>query len=63
MEEDKEEEEDMADQNLEWMTQGPLALPSALHKMPRQEERMNIKFDPDSIVKAEDHLNNFYLQL
>lgn len=24
---------------------------------------MNIKFDPDSMVKAEDHLDKFYLQL
>jgi len=31
--------------------------------MPKRMERMNIKFEPDSIVKAEDHLDNFYLQL
>lgn len=53
----------MADPNLEWMTQGPLALPNVLHKMPKQAERMNIKFNPNSAVKAEDHLENFYLQL
>ena len=62
-EEEDEEEEEMADPNLEWMTQGPLALPGALHKMPKRLEIMNIKFNLDRIVKAEDHLDNFYLQL
>lgn len=51
----------MANPNLEWMTQGPLALPIFLHKMSKQKERMNIKFNPNSMVKAEDHLDNFYL--
>jgi len=53
-EEEKEDEEDeeMADPNLEWMTQGPLALPTILHKMSKQVKRMNIKFNPDSVVKS-----------
>lgn len=62
-EEDDKEEEEMDDPNLEWMTQGPLTLLVVLHKMMKREERMNIKFDPDSMVKAEDQLDNFYLQL
>jgi len=53
----------MADPNLEWMTQGPLALLADLHKMPKQTERMNIKFNPDITLKVEDHLDNFYMQL
>jgi len=60
-EEEDEEEEEMADPNLEWMTQGPLALPVVLHKMPKRGERMKIKFNPNNAVKAEDHLDNFYL--
>ena len=62
-EEEDEEDEEMADPNLEWMNQGPLALWVVLHKMPKRAERINIKFNPDSTVKAEDHLDNFYLQL
>ena len=62
-EEEDEEEEEMADTNLEWMTQGPLALHAVLHKMPRRAERMNFKFNPDNMVKVEDHLDNLYLQL
>jgi len=32
-EEEEKQEEDMADPNLEWITQGPLALLGVLHKM------------------------------
>jgi len=39
-EEDEEEEKDMADQNLEWMTQGPLVLLGDLYKMPKWSEGM-----------------------
>jgi len=53
----------MVDPNLEWMTQGPLSLPAIPHKMPKRAKRLNIKFNSDSVVKAEDHLDNFYLQL
>jgi len=53
----------MVDPNLEWMTQGPLALLAVLHKIPKQMERMNIKFNPDNTMKAKDHLDNFYVQL
>lgn len=55
VEEDKEEEE-MGDQNLKWMARGPLALLGALHKMPKREERMNINFNLDNVVKAEYNL-------
>jgi len=40
-----------------------LALLAVLHKMLKRVERMNIKFNSDSTVKAKDHLDNFYLQL
>lgn len=53
----------MDNQNLEWLTQGPLALLGSLRKLPKRSERMFKKFDPDSIVKAKYHLDNFYLQL
>lgn len=64
-EEDEEDQEDeeMANANIEWMNWGPLALTDALHKMPKRAERVNIKFNPDSAVKAEDYLDKFYLQL
>lgn len=61
--EEDEEEEELADPNLEWMIEGPLALPVVLHKMQKRAERMNINFNPDSPVNAEDHLDNFYLQM
>lgn len=61
--EEEDEEEDMVDPNLEWMTQGPFALLTILHKMPKRAKRMNIKFKPDNTVKVEDHLDNFYQQL
>lgn len=60
-EEEDKEEEDMADPNLEWMTQAPLVLPAILHKMSKRAKRMNIKFNPDNMMKVEDHLENFYL--
>ena len=62
-EEEEEEEEEMTDQNLEWMTQGPLALLGVLHKMLKWVKRINIKFNPENMVNAKDHLDNFYLQL
>jgi len=58
-----EEEEEMANPNLEWMTQAPLALVAILYKMLKQVERMNIKFNSHNTVKVEDHLDKFYLQL
>jgi len=53
----------MADPNLEWMNQGPLALSVVLHKMMKRTDRMNIKLNPDKTVKVEDHIDNFYIQL
>lgn len=58
-EEEDKEEEDMAEQNLEWMSQGPLALSGAFHRMPNLSERMLTKNDPDSTVKAKDHLESY----
>jgi len=31
--------------------------------MPRHVEKLLMKYDPDEIVKAEDHLDTFYLHL
>lgn len=59
----EEEDEEMVESNIEWMTQGPLSLLDVMHKIPKRAERMNINFNPDSVMKAEDHLDNFYLQL
>jgi len=53
----------MVDPNLEWMTEEPLALLVFLNKILREVERMNIKFNPHSTVKARDHIDNFYLQM
>ena len=63
--EDEEEhrDENMVDQDLDWMTQGPLDLLSILHKMPRHPEKLLMKYVPDNSIKAEDHLDNFYLHL
>jgi len=60
-EEEDEEKEDMANQNMEWMIQGPLALIGSLQKVLKHSKRMIIKFYPNNIVKAEDHLDKFYL--
>lgn len=60
-EEEENNDEDMADQYLDQMTQGPLALSCLLHKMLRHLEKLLRRYDPDKAVKAEDHLNNFYL--
>lgn len=62
-EEEDNEEEDKANQNLDWMNQGPLALPTLLHKMPRHLKKILMKYDPYKRVKDEDHLDNFYLHL
>jgi len=60
-EEDNEEEEGMDDPNLEWMTEGPLALLVVLHNTPMRLDRMDLKFDPNTTVKKEYHLDKFYL--
>lgn len=62
-EEEDEEEYNMVDQNLEWITQGPLALLGVLHKISRHKEKLLTKYDLDKEVKAEDHLYMFYLHL
>lgn len=61
--EEYEEDEEMADPKLEWMTQGPLALPTILHKMSKRAEIVNIKFNLGTSMKAKYHLDNFYLRL
>ena len=50
--EEEYKDEEVANPNLEWMTQGPLALLGSLHKMPKRVERMNIKFNPNSNGKG-----------
>ena len=45
------------------MTQGPLALPGVLHKMPKNSEKLLTKYDLDKIGKDEDHPDNFYLHM
>lgn len=45
-------DKDMDDPNIEWMTVGPLALPAILHKIPRQAEKMNIKFNPNNAMNS-----------
>ncbi len=35
---------------------GLLALPSVFHKMRRHVEKILTKYDPDRVVKADDHL-------
>lgn len=60
-EEEDEEEKDMANQNMEWMTKGPLAVLAALHKIPKNLERMLMMYDPDGVVKAKNHFDNFYI--
>lgn len=62
-EEEDNKEEDMADQNLDRMTQDPLEFLGVLHKVPRHVEKLFMKYDLDKIVKVEEHLDNFYLHL
>ena len=62
-EEDENEEEDMEDQNMDSMTQGPLTILGVLHKMKKHSEKLLTKYDPDNMVKVEDHLENFYLHM
>lgn len=40
-----------------------MALHGALHKMPRHVENLLMKYGPDRAVKAEDHLDPFYLHV
>ena len=53
----------MPDQNMEWMTQYPLALHGTLHKIPRHVEKLLMKYDPDRAMKEGEHLDTFYLHL
>lgn len=53
--------DNMADQNMQWMTRGPLALQGVFHKMPRHEEKLLTEYHPNIVVKAEDHPDMFYL--
>ena len=62
-EKEYEEQDNMVDQNLEWRTQGPLALHITFHMMPRHTKKLLTKYGPDRVVKAEDHLDMFYLHL
>lgn len=53
----------MDEQNMEWMTQVPLAFLGVLHKMSRRAKKILTKYELGKIVKAQDHLNTFYLHL
>lgn len=53
----------MADHDLDWISPGPLSLLSASHKIPRHSKHLLTKYDPDKVVKVEDHQDNFYLHL
>lgn len=53
----------MVDQNMDWMTQGPLVLPGVMHKMLRHAGKLLTNYDLEKIVKVEDRFDNFYLHL
>ena len=53
----------MCDQDLDWMTQGLLALLGMLQNMPKHSEKLLMNYDPEKILKDEDHFDNFYLHL
>ena len=46
-----------------WRARMPLNLATPLHDFPRNPEKVLPKFDPGKGVFAEDHLQNFYLDL
>ena len=63
---DKEEEhkdENMADQDFDWMAQGNLSIPDNLQRMLRHLEKLLPNYDPDKKTTAEYHLDVFYLHL
>lgn len=63
---EKEEEsrdEDMANWDLNWMAQGPLALLDNLHKMPEHPEKLLSNFDPNKKKKEEGYIDVFYMHL
>lgn len=45
-------DDDMAYQDLDWMTQGPLSLLGVLHKMSRHLENILTKYNPNKAVKS-----------
>lgn len=46
-EEEEERDEEMVDQGLYWMNQGPISLPGFLHKMSKHLEKLLTKYDLD----------------
>jgi len=56
-------EENMSDQYLDWMAQGPLGLMGNLHKIPRHPKNILSKYNLEKKTKAEDHLVDFYMYL
>ena len=63
---EKEEEnrdEDIVDQDLDLMVQGPLSLLDNLHKMRRNSEKLLSKSNRDKKIKEKDHIDNFYMHL
>lgn len=53
----------MASVDLDWIAQGPLALPNNLDKMPKDLEKLLLKFDLEKKTKFEDHIDDFYMHL
>ena len=49
----------MANENLDWMAQGPHDLLDNLHSIPKHLEKVLSKFDPNKKTKDEDHIDDF----
>lgn len=62
-EDEDKKDENMANQYLDWMSQGPFTLLGILHNMPRHMEKLLMKYDPDKAIKAKYHLDNLYLHM
>ena len=62
-EEEDDEVDNMDKWNMEWMTHGPLSLPSVLNNMSWDVAKILMKYDPRKTMKVEDHLDMFYLYM
>lgn len=62
-EEEDDEVDNMGKWNMEWMPHGPLSLPSILHKISWDAEKILVKYDPGKAMKVEYHLDKFYLHI
>lgn len=61
--EEEQRDKNMADQDLDWMAQGPNSLPNNHHGVPRHPKKLLSKFYPNKNTKVEDHINDFYMHL